>query len=146
LRAQDNRVQGLGFSVYSRQHVSSFTEETLSNGSNVCRVLRPGPSRLFVLFHLNNHCLNRTPANKRVTSSHSRTLEHPFCMWGFKGLHRVGHVHHIQGYLAHKNPLPPQDPTVALCLGTYGSPRGGAVSYERGTPVRGCTELVTFLT
>ena len=31
--------------------------------------------------------------------------------------------------------IPPQDPTVALCLGTYGSPRGVGVSYERGTPV-----------
>jgi len=25
--------------------------------------------------------------------------------------------------------------TVGLCLGPYGGPRGGAVSYERGTPV-----------
>ena len=38
----------------------------------------------------------------------------------------------IQGHLAHKTP-PPYDPTVALCLGTYGDPRGGG--YERGTPV-----------
>ena len=32
---------------------------------------------------------------------------------------------------------PPQDPTVALCLGTYmyGDPRGVGVSYARGTPV-----------
>ena len=30
---------------------------------------------------------------------------------------------------------PPQDPTVALCLGTCGDPRGLGVSYERGTPV-----------
>jgi len=29
----------------------------------------------------------------------------------------------------------PWDPTVALCLGPYGRPRGGAVSYERSTPV-----------
>ena len=31
--------------------------------------------------------------------------------------------------------LAPQDPTVGLCLGPYGDPRGGAVSYERRTPV-----------
>ena len=43
----------------------------------------------------------------------------------------------VQGYLTHKNPPPPQDPTAALCLGTYGDPdpRGVGVSYERGTPV-----------
>jgi len=28
-----------------------------------------------------------------------------------------------------------QDPTVRLCLGTYGDPMGVGVSYERGTPV-----------
>ena len=28
-----------------------------------------------------------------------------------------------------------QDHTVGLCLGPYGGPRGGAVPYERGTPV-----------
>ena len=28
---------------------------------------------------------------------------------------------------------PPQDPTVGLCLGPYGGPRGGAVYYDRGT-------------
>jgi len=28
----------------------------------------------------------------------------------------------------------PEDPTVGLCLGAYGGPRGGAFSYERGTP------------
>ena len=33
-----------------------------------------------------------------------------------------------------KMPLP-QEPTVALCLGTYGDSRGVGVSYERGTPV-----------
>ena len=41
----------------------------------------------------------------------------------------------IQGYLAHKKQRPPWDPTVGLCLGPYGGPRWGAVSYERGTPV-----------
>ena len=40
----------------------------------------------------------------------------------------------LQGYLAHENP-PPQDPTVALCLGTCGDPMGVGVSYERGIPV-----------
>ena len=29
----------------------------------------------------------------------------------------------------------PEGPTAALCLGTCGDPRGGGVSYERGTPV-----------
>ena len=28
-----------------------------------------------------------------------------------------------------------QDPTVGLCLGPYGGPRGGAIFYEQGTPV-----------
>ena len=32
---------------------------------------------------------------------------------------------------------PPQDPAVALCLGTYGDPRGVGVSFARGTPVVG---------
>ena len=31
---------------------------------------------------------------------------------------------------------PSKDPTVALYLGSYGGPGGGAVSYERGTLVR----------
>ena len=44
----------------------------------------------------------------------------------------------LQGYLAHKNPPPPQEPTVALCLEFNGGPGGGvAVSYEQGTPVGG---------
>jgi len=41
----------------------------------------------------------------------------------------------VHGYLAHKKTPPPQDPTVGLCLGPYGGPRGWAFSYERGTPV-----------
>ena len=32
---------------------------------------------------------------------------------------------YVQGYLAHKKQHPPQDPTVGLCLGPYGGPRGG---------------------
>ena len=31
----------------------------------------------------------------------------------------------------------PWDPAVGPCLGSYGGPRGGAFSYERGTPVIG---------
>ena len=39
----------------------------------------------------------------------------------------------LRGYLAHENSPPP---TVGLYLGSYGGPwGGGAVSYERGTPV-----------
>ena len=34
-----------------------------------------------------------------------------------------------------KRPTPPVRPTMALCLGTSGDPRGGGGSYERGTPV-----------
>ena len=30
---------------------------------------------------------------------------------------------------------PPSDPTVSIRVGLYGGPRGGAVSYKRGTPV-----------
>ena len=33
----------------------------------------------------------------------------------------------LQGYLAHKKTLPPSDPTVGLCLGSYGGPRGKGV-------------------
>ena len=47
-----------------------------------------------------------------------------------------GGVRDLQGYLAHKKHPPPLDPEVALCLGTYGDPRGVGVSYERGTPVK----------
>jgi len=37
------------------------------------------------------------------------------------------------------DPPPPWDPTVALCLGTYGDPRGVGVPDERDIPVRrGC--------
>jgi hypothetical protein len=35
---------------------------------------------------------------------------------------------------------PPVDPTEAPCLGTYGDPRGGAFSYERGNPVASKTQ------
>ena len=31
---------------------------------------------------------------------------------------------------------PPSDPTVALCIGTSGDPRGVGVLYERGVPVQ----------
>ena len=43
--------------------------------------------------------------------------------------------HRLQGYLAYKNPPPPEDPSVALCLGNFGDPRGVGVFYERGTLV-----------
>jgi len=45
------------------------------------------------------------------------------------------HIPHIQGYLAHRNPAPPQDPTVALCLETYDHSMGVDVSHVRGNPV-----------
>ena len=48
----------------------------------------------------------------------------------------------LQGYLTHKNPPPPKDPTIVLCLGTCGGPRGVGVSYGRGTPVDLCLVLV----
>ena len=41
----------------------------------------------------------------------------------------------VQGYLAHEKTPPPQDPTVGVCLGPCGGPRGWMFSYERGTPV-----------
>ena len=42
----------------------------------------------------------------------------------------------LQGYLGHKKQCPPQDPAIGKCLGPYGGPEGGgAVSYERDTPV-----------
>ena len=39
----------------------------------------------------------------------------------------------MQGYLADENSSPPKDPTVALCLGTYGDPGGVGVSSDRDT-------------
>jgi len=39
-----------------------------------------------------------------------------------------------QGYLAHTKTPPPKEPTIALCLGPYGGPRGWAFSYVRGSP------------
>jgi hypothetical protein len=41
----------------------------------------------------------------------------------------------LQGYLAHEGSPPRQDPTVALCLGTYGDPRGVDVFDEQRTSV-----------
>ena len=38
---------------------------------------------------------------------------------------------------------PPQDPTVGLCLGPCGGPKGGGCSYERGTRV--LISKVTFI-
>jgi hypothetical protein len=35
----------------------------------------------------------------------------------------------------------PQDPAVALNLGSYDDPRGVGVSYERGTPVESYLDL-----
>ena len=48
-----------------------------------------------------------------------------------------------QGYLAHKKTPPPQDPTVALCLRTYGGAGGQGAPYEQGTPAA-CAQ--TYLT
>ena len=55
---------------------------------------------------------------------------------------RVGAMFSLQGYLAHKTPPPPKDPTGGLCPGTYGDPRGVGVSYERGTPLLIVEEFV----
>ena len=48
------------------------------------------------------------------------------------------HMPNIQGFLAPKKPPPPYDSTVALCLGTYGDPRGVGGCYERVTPEAQC--------
>ena len=42
---------------------------------------------------------------------------------------------HYRGTSLIRKNAPPYDPTVGLCLGPYGGPRGVAVSYKRGTPV-----------
>ena len=39
----------------------------------------------------------------------------------------------LQGYVAHKKNIPTQDPTVGLCLGSYGGPRGVSFFYRRST-------------
>ena len=39
----------------------------------------------------------------------------------------------LQGYITHGKLPPPKDPTVGLCLGPYGGPRKGVISYDRGT-------------
>ena len=36
-----------------------------------------------------------------------------------------------------------EDPTVGICLGPYGGPRGGALSYQRGTYVEDVTCVYT---
>ena len=36
---------------------------------------------------------------------------------------------------SHIRNTPPVGPCSSICLGSYGGPRGGAFSYERGTPV-----------
>jgi len=41
----------------------------------------------------------------------------------------------LEGHCSQKKTPPPKDPTVGLCLGSYGGPRGSGVSYGRGTPV-----------
>ena len=41
----------------------------------------------------------------------------------------------VKGYLTDKKKTPPEDPDVGLCLGPYGEPGGGAVSYAQGTPL-----------
>jgi len=41
----------------------------------------------------------------------------------------------LTGVLRSYETPPPYDPTVALCLGTFGDPRGVGVSDERGTPL-----------
>ena len=46
---------------------------------------------------------------------------------------------HNRSTLLIRFPPPPQDPTVGLCQGPHGGPRGGDGSYERGAPE---TELV----
>ena len=43
----------------------------------------------------------------------------------------------IQGVLGSYKNAPSQDPTVGLCLGAYGGPRGLAFSCEQGIPARG---------
>ena len=50
----------------------------------------------------------------------------------------------VQGSLAYKTP-PPEDPTEALCLGTYNGRSGVGISYERGTPVLHRAERRNFL-
>ena len=52
-----------------------------------------------------------------------------------------GRSRHVQGYLAQKKPPFPQDPTVGLCLGLYGGPRGAVFSYERDAPVTESPDL-----
>ena len=62
------------------------------------------------------------------------------------GPHAPTHVWELLNSSGRHNPTglprsqetpPPEDPTVALCLGTYGDPLGVGVSYERSTPA-GC--------
>ena len=46
------------------------------------------------------------------------------------------------GCFTHKKYPPPKDPRVGLCLGPYGGPGGGgAVPYERSTPVKSAQNL-----
>ena len=40
----------------------------------------------------------------------------------------------LHGYLALKKHPQKENPTVGICLGPHGGPKGSAVFYERGTP------------
>ena len=41
----------------------------------------------------------------------------------------------LQGYLAHKEMHPPQDPTVGICLRPYGGPRGEGQFFMSEVPL-----------
>ena len=58
----------------------------------------------------------------------------------FRGATRIWrtltrHTLVYRGTLLIRTPPSSYDPTVDVCLGSYGGPGGWAVSYERGTPV-----------
>ena len=45
---------------------------------------------------------------------------------------------HVQGYFGYET-LPPVETCSIICLGPYGGPREGAVSYERSNPPQDLT-------
>ena len=58
----------------------------------------------------------------------------PGSIYGYSTVLAVIKVTLFRGTSLIRSTPPVQDPTVSLCLGTYGEPTGLGVSYEQGTP------------
>ena len=110
----------------------SFSRNSFHMKSLIIRRRTPETiQRQSLSFYLRSHVLSPGLGAERKRDEVSASLLEP----------TLPHYTHapppcsLQGYLARKKTPPPLDPTVGVCLGSCGSPRGGALSYERGNPV-----------